>query len=134
MISERKIPAAAVVGAHEIPLGGFSPREALMFLAKLGLDLSDSAAPFAALSIQVDGHPVMLRTVAKELPSKPSFAEVFALTQQIPSVAAAGAFLTDLSNRIFFELLRTEGQEYGLLDLLSSRLHLRTDSLCGSLS
>ena len=117
MISERKIPAAAAAGAREIALGGLNPKESVQFATNLGLDLSDSAAQFAMFSVQVDGHPIMLRAAAEELPSKPSFADVLALAQRIPSVGSAQDFLNDLSNRIFFDLLRTSDQRAWLARL-----------------
>jgi tetratricopeptide (TPR) repeat protein len=117
MVSERKIPAAAALGAREIPLSGLSPKESLQFATKLGLDLSDSAVQFAMFSVQVDGHPIMLRAAVKELPPKPSFSDVQALAQRIPSVMSAQDFLNDLSNRIFFDLLRTHDQRVWLARL-----------------
>ncbi|HEY6347575.1 MAG TPA: hypothetical protein VIY49_39295 [Bryobacteraceae bacterium] len=112
LVSERKIPAAAAAGFREIPIGGLSPKEAVFFAPKLGLYLTDSLAiaQFAGLSIQVDGHPVMLRAAVKDLPPTPTATDILALSERIPSIASAEHFLADLSGRIFFGLLRTQEQ------------------------
>jgi hypothetical protein len=110
LASERKLPAVAALGADEIPLAGLTPRESLLFATKLGLDLSGSVVEFCLFSVQVGGHPVMLRAAATELPQRPSRSEVVALGERIPSVGSAQAFLSDLSNRIFFDLLKTQDQ------------------------
>lgn len=110
LVSERKLPAAAALGADEIPLPGLTPRESILFTTKLGLDLRDSLVEFGMLSVQVGGHPVMLRATRTELPQRPTRAEVVALGQRIPEIGSAQAFLGDLSNRIFFDLLKTQDQ------------------------
>ena len=117
MVSERRIPAAARLGAREIRVAGLNPKESLRFATRLGIDLSDSAVQFAMFSTQVDGHPIMLRAAVRELPPKPSVSEVQALGQRIPSVESAQDFLNDLSNRIFFDLLRTQDQRIWLARL-----------------
>ena len=110
LISERRIPTATAAGAREVPFEGLTPQESILFASKLGVDLSDSMLQFYSLSLQVGGHPVMLRALVSELASKPSSEEVLALSQRIPSIASAEAFLNDLSNRIFFDLLKTGDQ------------------------
>jgi hypothetical protein len=112
LISETKLPAVAALNIPATCVGGLSPKEAVLFALNLGCDLSDqlARAQFAILSIQVDGHPVMLRAAVKDLPSKPSSADVLALSQRIPSITSAEDFLSDLSSRIFFGLLQTPDQ------------------------
>ena len=110
LLSEHKIPAAAALGAREISLPGLTPRESLLFMAKLGVDLRNCLVESATLSLQVGGHPVMLRAMAKELPRRPVPTDILGLAQRIPSIQSAQAFLDDLSNRIFFDLLRTPDQ------------------------
>ena len=110
LVSERKLPSAVASGAREIPIGGLSPQESLLFLNKLGVDLIDSKLQFFMLAVQVGGHPVMLKAAAEELPPRPSLADVLALGERMPSIASAQAFLSDLSNRIFFDLLKTQDQ------------------------
>lgn len=117
LISKERIPSVRALGADEIPVGGFEPKEAVEFVTKLGLDLSDAMLEFAMLSAQVDGHPVMLRAAIEELPAKPSRLEVSALSQRLPSAKAAEAFLEDLSNRIFFQVLKTPEQRQWLARL-----------------
>src|SRR4051794_11916137 len=58
LVSERKLPAVAALGADEIPLTGLTPRESILFTTKLGLDLRGSLVEFGMLSVQVGGHPI----------------------------------------------------------------------------
>jgi hypothetical protein len=75
-IGERRIPELRLAGAEEKAVGGFEPREAILFLSKLGLDVRAALAELGMLCVQADGHPVLLRAIARELPQRPSPQEV----------------------------------------------------------
>lgn len=109
-VGEQKLLDTSLLDVKEMAIHGFEPKEAILFLATLGIDLSESLVQFALLALQVDGHPVMLRAIAANLPKKPSTQQVEHLMQSLPSVDKVSDFLTRLSNSIFFELLQTNEQ------------------------
>jgi len=117
LISEEKLPAIIALGAMPYGISGLEPKEALILGTKLGCDLSRVFLEFTFLTVQVGGHPLMLRAILKQLPPKPLPADVNTLASDLPSIQSAAAFLQSLSNRIFFDLLRTASQRAWLTRL-----------------
>ena len=101
LMSEEKIPTVASGGALLKPIGGLEPKEAIEYAIKLGCDLSRAPLEFAMLSVQVGGHPPMLRAAIEQLPQRPTPAQVAILMSSLPSVYSAKNFLAYLSNRYF---------------------------------
>ena len=110
-------------GVPDRPVGGLSPREALTFFQRKEIDTTAAVLELTMLCLQFGGHPLMLRVVAQELSKRPTQAEVQRLAGQLPSIGEAKVFIDNLSNKVFFDLLRTNEQR-----ALLSRLSLITSS------
>jgi hypothetical protein len=103
-ISEKRIPELRLVGVEDMAVPGFEPREAILFLMKLGLDVRDALAELALLCVRADGHPVLLRAIVAELSQRPSPEEVTNLNASLNSALSVQPFLQVLSERLFNSL------------------------------
>jgi hypothetical protein len=103
-ISEKRIPELRLAGVEEKSISGFEPREAILFLGKLGLEVRSALAELGMLCVQADGHPVMLRAIVSELPQRPSPEEVTELSRRLNSALSVQPFLEVLSDRLFKSL------------------------------
>jgi hypothetical protein len=110
LISQEKLLLVPMKSEQQIAVHGFEPKEALEYATRLGIDLSNALPEFALLSVQLDGHPVMLRAVLAQLPQPISKADISNLTQNLPNVTDAEPFIQELSARIFFGLVKTNDQ------------------------
>ena len=135
VITEEIIPEVEQVGAEYIAAQGFTPKQALEFMTLRGIDLSAAPLEFIALTIKVGGHPLMLASVASELPPHPSPEDVKQATANLPSASNIAPFLSSLSNRIFFRVLQTDAQRNWLsrLSLLESAFDFNAASKVASL-
>jgi hypothetical protein len=103
-ISERRIPELRLVGVPDMAVPGFEPREGILFLVKLGVDVRDALAELGLLCLQADGHPVLLRAIVTELPQRPSPEEVTKLSGSLNSALSLQPFLQVLSERLLKSL------------------------------
>lgn len=108
-IGEEKIPELLSLGVRDTPVGGLEPKEGILLLSRLGIDVRDATAELALLCVQVDGHPALLNAIATELPARPSPAQVMGLSQTLPSASAVQPFLQVLSDKLISSL-KTEAQ------------------------
>jgi hypothetical protein len=118
LISEKKIPELRAIGIQEMAVPGFEPREGILFLSKLGLDVRDAVVELGLLCVQADGHPVLLRAIASELPQRPSPEEVTHLSKTLNSAMAVQPFLQVLSERLV-RSLRSDAHRSWLARLAS---------------
>jgi hypothetical protein len=119
LLSEGKIEGAEMMGAKQVRLPGFEPAEALKFIALQNVNPKGAVFEILALTIKFEGHPLMLKVICQSLPPEPTAEDVKALSDSLPSISSAKAFLEGLSNQVFVRLLQTSEQR-----LLLSRLAL----------
>jgi tetratricopeptide (TPR) repeat protein len=62
------------------------------------------------MATKFDGHPLMLRAICRALPSQPSSNDVKIVSDTLPSITSAKAFLDSLSNQLFYRVLQTSEQ------------------------
>jgi hypothetical protein len=110
VISEENLPQIEQVGAGYMAAQGLSPKQAFLFMAKHGIDLTDSLIEFLDLVMKVGGHPMMLASVAAELPAKPTSEEVRTVKENLPSASTVAPFLSELSSRVYFTVLQNQEQ------------------------
>jgi hypothetical protein len=103
-VSERRIPELRLAGAAEKAVSGFEPREAILFLVKLGLDVRAALTELGMLCAQADGHPVLLRAIVSDLPQRPSPEQVTTLSASLNSSLSVQPFLQVLSERLLHSL------------------------------
>ena len=99
-IGEEKLPEITASGVQAVPVGGFEPKEAIIYLMKLGIDVRGALAELGMLCVQADGHPVLLKAIATELPGRPSPADVIRLSSTLLSALSARPFLEVLSAKL----------------------------------
>jgi tetratricopeptide (TPR) repeat protein len=99
-ISEEKLADICASGVEDITVGGLEPKEAILYLTRLGVDVRDAALELGLLSIQAAGHPVLLRAIADELPSRPSPSDVTRLSANLHSALSIEPFLQVLSEKL----------------------------------
>jgi hypothetical protein len=116
LISEQKLPDLLLMGIQEVSITGFEPKEGIIYLIKLGIDVSDAITELALLCVQADGHPVLLRAVAAELPRRPSPTDVTSLSATLLTALSVQPFLQVLSERLI-RSLRTEAHRIWLTRL-----------------
>lgn len=135
VITEEIIPEVEQAGAEYIAAQGFTPKQALEFMTLRGIDLSAAPLEFVALTFKVGGHPLMLASVASELSPHPSPEDMKQATENLPNASNIAAFLSSLSNRIFFKVLQTDAQRNWLsrLSLLDSAFDFNAASKVASL-
>jgi hypothetical protein len=109
-ISEQKIPETVTAGSKHFHVEGLEAKEAIQFVQRRGVDLSLAMADFAMLAVQVGGHPLMLSAVAERLPRRPSGADIQEIQKQLPKISSVEVFLQALSNRVYFDLVKTDAQ------------------------
>jgi hypothetical protein len=91
-ISEKRIPELRLAGVEEKSISGFEPREAILFLRKLGLEVRSALAELGMLCVQADGHPVMLRAIEEARLRRPSPEEVTELSRRLNSALSVQPF------------------------------------------
>jgi hypothetical protein len=99
-ISEEKLAETTAAGVQDVPVGGFEPKEAILYLMKLGIDVRGALPELGMLCLQADGHPVLLKAIAVELPVRPSPADVTRLSTTLLSALSVQPFLVVLSEKL----------------------------------
>jgi hypothetical protein len=110
VISEEILPQIEQVGAGYMAAQGLSPKQAFLFMAKHGIDVTDGLIEFLDLVMKVGGHPMMLASVAAELPAKPTAEEVRRAKENLPTASTVAPFLSELSSRVYFTVLQNQEQ------------------------
>jgi hypothetical protein len=110
VITEENLPEVEQVGAEYMAADGLSPKQAFLFMAKHGIDLTDGLIEFLDLVTKVGGHPMMLASAAAELPAKPTAEEVRKTTENLPTASTVAPFLSELSSRVYFTVLQNQEQ------------------------
>jgi tetratricopeptide (TPR) repeat protein len=110
LLSESKIPEVETIGAQQVPFSGLNASEAVQFIRAHGIDPRNAWLEIISMSIKCDGHPLMLRAICQELPPQPSPNDVKSVSDTLPSVTSAKAFLDALSNQLFYRVLKTSEQ------------------------
>lgn len=111
-LSEVKQPELESSGVPQLPVPGFQPREVLAFVRKQGLNPNKAILELIGMSAKFGGHPLMLKAACQILSGAPTGEEVNAVAEDLPSVTSTRAFLEALSNRLFFDLLRSPDQRH----------------------
>jgi hypothetical protein len=110
LLSERKIPELETMGALQVPFSGLNPSEVLQFIRMNGIDPRNAWLEVISMTSKFDGHPLMLKAICQELPPQPSPNDVKSVSDALPSITSAKAFLDSLSNQLFYHVLKTQEQ------------------------
>jgi len=110
VISEQRIPETSIIGSEHFHVSGLEPKEAIQFVRKRGIDLSLAVVEFCMLSVQIGGHPLMLRAIAERLSKRPSRDDILTIQKDLPKIGSVRAFREVLSQRVFFDLLKSDSQ------------------------
>jgi hypothetical protein len=110
LLSEGKIPVVETIGARQVPFSGMNASEAVQFIRAHGINPRHALLELISMTIKFDGHPLMLRAICQELPPQPSPSDVKSVSDRLPSVTSAKAFLDSLSNQLFYHVLKTSEQ------------------------
>jgi Cap4 dsDNA endonuclease len=110
LLSEGKIPEVETIGAQQVPFSGLNASEAVRFIRAHGIDPRNAWLEIIGMSAKFDGHPLMLTAICQELPPQPSPNDVKSVSDTLPSVTSAKAFLDSLSNQLFYRVLKTSEQ------------------------
>ena len=110
VISEQRIPETSIIGSEHFHVSGLEPKEAIQFVRKQGINLSLAVVEFCMLSVQIGGHPLMLRAISERLPKRPSRDGVLTIQKDLPKIGSVRAFREVLSQRVFFDVLKSDSQ------------------------
>lgn len=135
LITKEILPEMDQGGAEYMAAQGLNTKQAFTFMTQSGIDLTGAPLEFLALVLKVGGHPMMLASVASELPARPTPEDLRKATELLPSTTAVASFLESLSNRIFYRVLKTDAQRSWLsrLSLLDSVFDFNAASKVASL-
>jgi hypothetical protein len=127
ILNESKATSIEMLGVRQIAVPGFNPKETMLFVSEQGIDPRGALIEIAAMSFQFGGHPLMLKAICQLLPTRPTGDQVRKATENLPSASSVSAFLADLSNKVFFNLVQTTEQRKVLsrLAILTSHFDKR---------
>ena len=94
-------------GGSYLAVRGLDVKQSIEFMEKNGINVAGALLPFIDLVNKVGGHPMMIASVAAELPANPTTDFLKKVADRLPGMTNVAPFLSALSNRIFFQVLKS---------------------------